>query len=363
MSRKRGFVLPTTLLVMTLLTIMLTAAFTMVSAEYRTTDNSIARARAYALAQAGLQTYYSLTRDVSTKTYDSVRLSLTGGYVDVVARRMRDSTPNSDALWMVRASAAASDAYQSGQVAAQRTITQLASNQIGFPVRAALFAANGLYLHHPGGGSGAVSQPTLNGTDQASCGTGTSITALVYPSGLLTSNSLPLTGHVNGATSALASGAAVVAASRIDWVSLTNGDVVADYTVPGSTPVWNANRIILVNGNYTLTGAQAGTTNPGRGILIVTGNLTLSDVVWYGTILVGGRLVAFNTRFEIWGNVYTGLNIALGQSVSAVGLDSLTRGNNNREIHWNWCQYTPAVASMTALVPLSNAWSNTWATY
>ena len=38
----RGFVLPTSMLVVTLLTVMLAAAFILVSADYRTTDNTFA---------------------------------------------------------------------------------------------------------------------------------------------------------------------------------------------------------------------------------------------------------------------------------------------------------------------------------
>ena len=51
-AAERGFVLATTLLVTTLLTVMLAASFLLVSAEQRTTDNSFGTARALALAQA-----------------------------------------------------------------------------------------------------------------------------------------------------------------------------------------------------------------------------------------------------------------------------------------------------------------------
>lgn len=48
------------MLVVTLLTVMLASAFILVSADYRTTLNAFASARALALAQAGMQNYFSV---------------------------------------------------------------------------------------------------------------------------------------------------------------------------------------------------------------------------------------------------------------------------------------------------------------
>lgn len=358
-SREAGFVLPTTLMVMTLMTVMLTAAFTMVSAEYRTTDNSFARARAYALAQAGLQTYYSLTRNVGNVTYDSVRLTLTGGYVDVVARRLRDSTPADDALWMVRATGSVSDPYQPGQVAAQRVVTQLAVNQVGFPSRAVLYAANGLTIVN----YAVTPQITVHGDDNC---TNASVPTLIYPSGRysvvnVTTPNFGSPSPIIPAPTALSSAAAVYDAMKIDWVALTSGQVAPDFVVPGSTPTWNTGSIILVNGDFTLTQAMSPYNNAGRGILIVTGNLTLSDAGWEGVIIVGGRLIAASTRYSLHGTVYTGLNIALGQTVQP---DSIWRGNaGDRQLRWDSCEYRTGVGAMTALMALPNTFSNTWATY
>ena len=96
-GRERGFVLATTLLVTTLLTVMLAAAFLLVSAEQRMTTNSFGTAKALAIAQAGLQNYFSRNLGLDTSsTYDSTRIVESGGYADVVGRRVRPRPPGID---------------------------------------------------------------------------------------------------------------------------------------------------------------------------------------------------------------------------------------------------------------------------
>src|SRR5262249_40278638 len=97
-------------MVMTLLTVMLSAAFIMVSAEFRASDNSLAISRASALAQAGLEDYLSRNRGIITSTvYDSVRLSYSSGYADVVATRLSAQGGGSKpTIWLIRSSGAVS---------------------------------------------------------------------------------------------------------------------------------------------------------------------------------------------------------------------------------------------------------------
>src|SRR5437868_496531 len=101
-TRRRGFILPTSLLVLTLLTVMLTAAFVMVSAEFRSSDNSLSSVKAMALAEAGMQSYFAANRGLRpTDTYDSVRYTFSGGYADVVGRKMSNATTGTTP-WMVK---------------------------------------------------------------------------------------------------------------------------------------------------------------------------------------------------------------------------------------------------------------------
>ncbi|HUK63606.1 MAG TPA: hypothetical protein VLV15_09735, partial [Dongiaceae bacterium] len=154
-AAERGFVLATTLLVTTLLTVMLAASFLLVSAEQRTTDNSFGAARSLALAQAGLQSYFSLNRALAdTASYDSARIVLARGYADVVALRVRPlgaSTGSAQALFVVRSTGVATSAVMAGQVQSARTIVQYAQlNPSHLPARAAMVALNGVSIS--GGG-------------------------------------------------------------------------------------------------------------------------------------------------------------------------------------------------------------------
>ena len=125
---RRGFILPTTLMVMTLLTVMLTAAFILISAESRTTDNSLTMGRAHALAQAGLQKYLTLNRGIGPGTnMDSVRLTFSAGYADVIGSRLVAPNDNGVALWLVRSTGVLTGSTLTGLTTARRSVAQLAS--------------------------------------------------------------------------------------------------------------------------------------------------------------------------------------------------------------------------------------------
>jgi len=353
-----GFVLPTTLLVMTLLTIMLTAAFTMVSAEFRTTDNSMGRSRAHALAQAGLQNYYALNRTLSGG-YDSVRLNLNSGYADVIARELRDSSPTQRAVWLIRSTAVSIDALLSNQVAGRRTIVQLAEyNYSTFPTPAAFYAINGMRGERVVG-AGTNHIPVLGLDTVTSFSPRVDKNGLVFPTGLWseavgnTAQGSPF-GHLG-----LASQAAVLAMTRIDWVSLVN-NYTPDYNLPAGPVVWNINAVIKVTGDYVLDGSVI--PDPSSGVLIVTGNLRFANNPHFnGALLVGGYLSTGLGNYRIHGMTVTGLNLAFG----AVGTprDTIQRLGGTREFHWRTCEYNAAIAPLAGLVPIGNAWADTWSSY
>lgn len=349
MRTDRGFVLPTTLLVMTLLTIMLTAAFTMVSAEYRTTDNSLGRTRAHALAQAGMQSYSAMNRALSG-TYDSVRVTLTGGYADVVARRLRDSTASDLQLWLIRSTGVSSDPTQPGQVTGRRSTVQIANyNPAGLPRHAAYVAVSGAYIK---GFYGPSHPAPIRGEDNAACSPYDPTYGLVTRTGGYTTDQgdAPI-GPVNPT---LANSAAVLAWLRINWTSLLAGNFTPDVTLPGGTPTWS-NEVVMVTGNYTLDASGA---NPKSGILVVTGNLTISGAVQYeGIILVGGYLTGSGS-YTVRGMVVTGLNIALGQTVPRDTID-----RQAPTLHYWSCEVKAAEQTMSGLQMIRNAWTDTWTTY
>src|SRR5574341_710423 len=86
--RERGIALPVPLFIITLMTIMLAAAFARVGAERELAVGSSDAVNALAVAQSGLQRYFAYRDSLRARPRDgdSVRFNVTGGYADVVAR-------------------------------------------------------------------------------------------------------------------------------------------------------------------------------------------------------------------------------------------------------------------------------------
>ena len=344
---RRGFILPTTLMVMTLLTVMLTAAFILISAESRTTDNSLAMGRAHALAQAGLQKYLTLNRGMSpSSNSDSVRLTFSAGYADVIGSRLVAPGTNGVALWLVRSTGVLTGATLTGLTTARRTVAQLASFNPGvLPLRAAFVSAHPITVVDFFGWGG-LSDP-ISGID--ACG--------VSNTRELTIASGTLTGTTGGITpDYLPSEAAVLDSTHIDWASLLAGNFTPDYTAP-SWPVWSGYPIGYAPGNFTLPGG-------GRvGILVVQGDLTISDFShWGGILIVGGRVhvPVLPIDIQIRGAVISGLNNLI--TPGSVGLDTLYRGFGV-SFQWNSCEAGWAVGAMAAMSPMKNGYIDTWANY
>jgi Tfp pilus assembly protein PilX len=370
-AAERGFVLATTLLVTTLLTVMLAAAFLLVSAEQRTTDNSFGSSRALALAQAGLQNYFSQNRGLAdSSSYDSTRIPLVLGYADVVARKVRPSGASSGsplALWVVRSSGVATSPVLSGQTQGARTIAQFAQLNLGvLPARAALVTLNGVAVT----GNPSDAYP-LSGEDlSTSICTGNPGGAAADTFGVSVPNArysdvgtTPPTSRYGIATvEPYGSYGPLYDSTHVDWASLLAGNFLPDFTIPpGSWPAQgNTNYLVAyVPSDATLPSVPGGT--PGmRGLLVVKGNLRLAeDSHWDGIILVGGYLAAApGTDYLLHGMVVTGLNRALGQVVPP---DTVERGMQH--IKWSWCYARIAINSLSSLVPVTNAWADTWTTY
>jgi Tfp pilus assembly protein PilX len=362
---ERGFVLATTLLVTTLLTVMLAASFLLVSAEQRTTDNSFGTARAAALAQAGLQNYFAQNRGLSdTSTYDSSRVPLVLGYADVVATKLRPSGASSGsslALWVVRSTGVATSPVMAGQTQGTHTVAQLAQLNGGtLPARAALVALNGVVIS----GVGVMPAPDhpVSGHDLGS------VAPCVSPGGLAADTfavSVP-SGRYNVVNTQPPMGIGVETwypswtnlydSTHIDWIGLVAGNFLPDYTIPPAPwpPLLSSNYAVgYVAGDVTIPAGQR------RGMLVVTGNVTLAaNAHWDGIILAGGALFPNATGAVVHGMVVTGLNLARGMPVAP---DSIQPGSIR--LQWTWCYTQSSVNSLSALVPLKNAWTDTWTSY
>jgi Tfp pilus assembly protein PilX len=335
---RRGFVLPTTLMVMTLLTVMLTAAFIMISAEFRTSDNSLAMSRANALAQAGLQDYLSRNRGLGvSSSWDSLRITYSAGYVDVVGTRLVAAVGSRPALWVVRSTATLTANALTGTTTATSTVAQLTENSAGtLPVKGAFAAGN--RVNFTGGGSAPISgNDGCNATPDTVEVMAAAIDMINTPPGLTTRNFAR---------------AAVLDSMHVDWASLLAGNFAADYTVPAWPASWTGWPTYYSPGDLTFSGAR-------NGILVVRGNLTIANgALWAGVVIVGGRLVApASSSPTIYGSAMTGLNNLI--TPGSVTDDTIPRGGT--AISWNSCAVALAVAGMVGMTPVRHAFIDTWA--
>jgi hypothetical protein len=114
----------------------------------------------------------------------------------------------------------------------------------------------------------------------------------------------------------------------------------------------------MVRGDATLTGI-------GRGLLIVTGDLTMAVGVaqWQGIALVGGRIIFTpGTKAHFWGLVISGLNELLALPSTPV---TVLGGSSGTEYFFDYCPayVDPTLGRFSGLAPVLNAWVDNWASY
>ncbi len=354
-TERRGFILATTLLVMTVLTVMLAAAFVMISAEFRTTNGSFGSTRALNLAQAGIATYFAQSHNLTTG-YDSTIYSFSKGYARVVARKLRDSTTTSKAVWVVYATGVdTTNSTNRGSTGAQRVIARLAKLDPGnLPARAAFVAANGVTMQ--GGGGNPISGQDF-GFVTPNCNT-----AARHDTTGLTTNT---TGYNNGAGALPTRGVeylptdnTVTDSTYIDWAKLIAGQFTPDY-VNQLPPAGNATYYTYYWPDSTGTvNIPSGTY---RGFLVTLGDVTLqANAHWDGIILAGGQLNAGgNVTYTVHGMVITGMNIARGHNVPP----NPVRRGGSRVIRWDYCYATSSISSLGFLQPVISSTTDSWKTW
>ena len=113
-SERHGFALPLVLLVIAVLTVSLAAGFASTTTEIQTNNSQRAEARAFALAENGLQDFVAMRDRRSsgycaqcgsppTTTYESTTVTLPGGYATVVAQRVaRNLGIKRPAIYLIR---------------------------------------------------------------------------------------------------------------------------------------------------------------------------------------------------------------------------------------------------------------------
>ncbi len=352
----RGIALPMAVMAVALLTSLIAGALIVLGSEQRTINTQDATTRAAALAQSAM-TWFMNERGTTFNftsappaASESTRINYTGiGYADVVLTRLKPQVGGGVAVYLVRSHAVLTGGTLSGLPAAERTVSQYAQfKPQKMEVSAGWTSLTGLTKN---GGAG-----TLTGFDQ--CGDSSAVAGVAVPT---------VPGYdQNGGASVptgnppilnLGTQAQTNASVKMDWGAIRNADAVTPTVTipPGSFPTsfpsgyWPV--ILIKTSPYTLP-------NAGQGLIIATGDLTVSgSEMWNGIMLVGGKLTS-NGNNTVEGAVISGLNMTLGLATAESDI-----GNGTKTYAYNSCSVASALAALGVLVPFNNAWADNWAGY
>lgn len=365
MENREGFALPMAILVIGFMTAGVVASFTRVGAEIQTVDNQRGQTSAFALAEEGLATFLVNGRvppavDTAVATY-----TLPGGTATVLARRIHRTGNRS--LVLVRATGNATS--PAGRPAATRTVAQFAIQE---PVQMQVLSAwTSLSGMHKNGNSGWFGGEDASGT---LCGDGVTRAGIAVPDGLATGPHIHNRASGDPPVDYLGTKQQAADGIDIDWAGLINpaGPAISPAAIRcaagsdgynsalGPCGSWPTNfddyPTVIINGSMTLP-------STGKGLLIVTGDLTLNgNQNWDGIILVGGR-VRDNGQGHIKGSVVSGLNMKLGQTVDESEVD-ISLANGQKRYEFDSCAVQNALSGASSgMRPYRNAWVDNWSTW
>jgi hypothetical protein len=349
-AERRGFALPTAILVIAVMTIMIAGGFSLVSAERRSVSDQKSQISAFKIAEDGLELFLirrdSLLPDAGKipGAKDSVRINFTGGYADVSLTRIRPVMGSMSGLYAVRSRGVETVGAYAGTPEGVRTVAQyVLFEPAPMQVLAGWTALSGLDKNGAAG--------TLGGFD--ACGDSAAVAGVA----------VPMNPGYDGKTDATEGDPPVdtiaVDSVAIDWDAIINDNAIeATITIPGGSWPTDAQfadttfyPIIRINlADFTIP-------NGGRGMIIASGHVTISGSnSWYGVMLVGGDLTS-NGDNGVYGATVTGLNVKLGTYVPS------STANGTKEYIYNSCEVAKANREAGALVTLKNTWVDNWVEY
>jgi type II secretory pathway pseudopilin PulG len=387
-SDRRGFALPLALLVIAVLTVLIAAGFASTTTEIQTNNSQRAEARAFALAENGLQDflamrdrrtsgYCALCGSPPTTKYESTTVDLPGGYATVVAQRVaRNLGIKRPAIYLIRSrgvdtttrlSALLRNSATHGfvnNIRAERTVAQYAYWDLKvINIVAGWTSLSGLGVN---GGSA-----TLSGKDN--CGADPiGVSGIAVPTnGYDGKTGIAESNPPNPAILQMGTQAQIAAATKIDWPGIiAETAITPDYSID---PVFGPLKTLPSNAftgtpapwpiihvkNYG--GAAFSAPTPGQGMLIVDGDLTFSGSgEWKGIILVGNHLTS-NGNNTVTGAVITGLNVKLPAPKNVVLQDDV--GNGTKFYTYDSCNVAAATAGIGHYRLFPNAWMDNFTTY
>ena len=349
-----GFATPMMLLVIIVLTVSVAAGFSLMTAERRSVSDMKSRTTAFSLAQQGLEIFMAKRDSLGFTAkppgaYDSARITLTGGYADVISNRIITPTNLVGGIYAIRSTGVLTSGTMTGTPDAVRTVLQLSRWQPAqIEILGAVTSLKGFYKS---GTAGDISGIDACGDSATRTGTNVDSTTGYYGSGQVERSA-----NGNPPIDTIPSDSV-----HIDWAGILGGGVISPTITipPGSMPAQTAFSdpnywpTILIKNGYTGTyslGVQ------GRGTMIVQGSLTIgASDSWEGIILAGGKVTSGgNSDFN--GAITTGLNSKVGQSVPIPSFEALgTKG-----YYYNSCTVSKAMSALGAAVSMRNAWVDNW---
>jgi hypothetical protein len=350
---RRGATLPLTILVIAIMGVAVAITIARLSSERRITADGQAQVDAFTVAQSGLSDYLATRNGKPGASQDTTFTTLPGGSAVVSLRMLRESTTTLlPAVYVIASRGTATGAlrYDARSPAAERTVATYA---LWMPAPLDLDGAfTSLSGIDKNGNSGA-----LDGNDHCAGTNIPPIPGAAVPNGMYTGHTSPINGNPDNAPSQLGTpGPAGTAKDEvdIDWAGITAGTVLPpDFIYPAwpTGPQFGNWPVVKANGDLDLP-------SDGKGILIVTGNLTLSgSQQWEGLVLVGGTITS-NGNNTIYGAVITGLNIKLGMNVPVQSI-----ANGNKTFQFDSCNLTRALGHIGSLQRVRNGWTDTWSSY
>src|SRR5437868_8937457 len=351
-SERRGFAIPIAILVIAVLTIMIAGGFSLVSAERRSVADQKSQISAFRIAEQGLELFLvrrdSLMAGSANYTKvpgakDSVRINMTGGDADVSLTRLRPPKGSQSGLYVVRSKGVETVGAYAGTPQGVRTVAQyVVWEPAPMQVLAGWTALSGLQKNGNAG--------TIAGIDL--CGAADTVAGVVVPI------NPGYTGKVTAVGDPPVDSVAPDSV-HIDWNGIVNFNLITpSVIIPGGTFPSAAQfadtsfyPIVRVN--------QADWTLPtsGQGMIIATGNVTISgSTTWKGVLLVGGDITS-NGNNGIQGATVSGLNVKLGTYVPS------STANGTKSYNFNSCEVAKATSPAGALVTLRNTWVDNWVEY
>ena len=346
-QRERGFALPFAILMVTVITLMLLAAFVRAHAEQRLAESSGSTVEALAGARSGLNRFvrYYDSAQIRPADGDSLRFNVTGGYADVIANLVETPADTFDThRYIVRSRGTVIEPTQGADPQAGRTVAQFANWFQGGINDVAAFISINITDYAFNAGTDVI----VDGTDW--CGpttimgfraVGTSDT-LIGPLGTppqRVQNMWPTVANETG----------------IDWDAIENGGAITpDYTSVISGDMTYA--------TYLITGDVIFTNVTGTGLLIVTGKVDTQGTIfeWDGVILIGDDFDPHADTTRVRGMVVTGLDETTG---GAPAWNGFAAPGENIYIQYASCRVQRALEPFRGFVPISTAWVDNWAEY